>query len=55
MTCPNCEDVVLECYGYGDRGCPECGYMEYSESDEDFYNRTYGKKKEQNDNDLEKG
>jgi predicted nucleic-acid-binding Zn-ribbon protein len=30
--------------GYGDRRCSNCGYTEYSESEEDFYARIYGKK-----------
>lgn len=38
MRCPNC-DTRMEDMGYGDEKCPECGHVEYSESEEDFNKR----------------
>ena len=34
-----------EAMGYGDYRCTECGYIYYSETEKDFLNRIYGKKK----------
>lgn len=38
MICQKC-DVALVAMGYGDEQCPECGHVEYSESEEDFNSR----------------
>jgi tRNA(Ile2) C34 agmatinyltransferase TiaS len=45
MKCPECEEE-MDSMGHGDELCPDCGHTEYSESEEDFYNRIYGKNKE---------
>lgn len=40
MICPVCAgEVVMEALGFGDHSCPECGHVEYSEKDKDFYDR----------------
>jgi hypothetical protein len=40
MLCPKCpEEWLMESMGYGDEMCPECGHVEYAESDEDFHAR----------------
>ena len=39
MKCPKCEEAELEDMGYGDRGCPNCKHVEYSESEGDFNQR----------------
>lgn len=41
MRCPECEEE-MDSMGYGDEVCPECGHIEYSESDEDFNKRING-------------
>lgn len=35
MSCPKCNGQ-WSAMGYGDRKCDDCGFTEYSESDEDF-------------------
>jgi len=33
----------MEAMGYGDEMCPKCGAVKYSETEEDFNSRIYGK------------
>ena len=42
MVCPNC-DCIMESMGSGDECCPKCGFILYSESEDDFLARIANK------------
>lgn len=42
MICPKCE-TEMDAMGYGDMRCPKCGHDSYSESDDEFNLRIYGR------------